>query len=98
MRGLRTLSETMWGRNLQRWIGEALSDAPLRRRRAEHAVHELLASRGQLSGQPAAWRIQSLRTGQDRIGFVCSDDHDRQVLVRIAWTDVGERDLEAQRR
>ena len=88
----------MVARQIQDRVRGAVGDVPLRRQRAERAVRELLATRTLLAGEPGEWRIRSLGTGLHRIAFVCSDRDRNQVLVRIAWTSTGERELEAEHR
>ena len=90
--------DSMAGRQIEDRVRDMVEDLPLRRRRAGKVVRELLATHTLLGGEPADWRIQSLGTGLHRMAFVCGDGDRRQVLVRIAWTSTGERELEAEHR
>lgn len=75
----------------------AVSDAPLRSSRAERAVRELLARRTAVNGEPVRWHTRNLRTGHHVIAFVCRPDHGDEILVRVAWSEIGADALEQER-
>jgi hypothetical protein len=76
----------MGAERIQAYVRESVSDAPLRRVRAERAVREVLASGAAAGVDPTRINVRSLRTGPHLIAFACRHDPRNEVVVRVAWS------------